>query len=401
MEGWRREDVVRALYRVVLGREAENDQVVSFHAGAHAAPETLIRALLDCEEARERQRRMALLRRMEAAEAGPLRVLLFGAYGNGNLGDAEQAEAVASLLRGAVARPLQFGACSFIDARPYAFASGRVMPADVVADPLALAGWDLLLIGGGGLFATPHWPLMEPGWAAMLRKIGLAYGLVGIGVGRALRDDPRHGPIWDALLAGAAFRSARDVPSLGAAPGAAWMPDPVLLVGLRAGGGQPRPPGQGARPLIVLKRAVHEEEARFLDWVAAEGTGCDLVAVERWREEELVARFPDLRFVEGVEALGQLCAGASVVVSARYHGCIAALLAGVPCLGVGPGKIPALFEALGARDQALDDYGGVRDRLTRPPAPLELARFAPLQAAGEAALASLGQVMEGLPRRLG
>ncbi|WP_043363818.1 polysaccharide pyruvyl transferase family protein [Belnapia sp. F-4-1] len=401
MEGWRREDVVRALYRVVLGREAESEAVVAAHAARYEAPEGLIRTLFDSEEARERQRREALLRRMAAAEPGPLRVLLFGAYGNGNLGDAEQAKAVATLLRGAVARPLEFGACSFIDARPYGFPDGRVMPAEVVADPLALAAWDLLLVGGGGLFATPHWPLMEPGWAPMLRTIGLAYGLVGVGVGRGLREDPRHGPIWDALLAGAAFRSARDGLSLGAAPEALWMPDPVLLAGLRSGGGQPRPPVPGGRPLIILKQAVHAEEARFLDWVEAEGAGCDVVAMERWREGELASRFPGLRFAEGVEELGRMCEAASVVVSARYHGCIAALLSGVPCLGAGPGKIPALFEALGARDQAIDGHGGLRERLAAPPAPLEPGRFAPLRAAGEVALAALGRVMEGLPRRLG
>ncbi|MBL6077454.1 hypothetical protein JMJ56_05500 [Belnapia sp. T18] len=45
-------DVVRALDRVVLGREAESEAAVADHAARHEALEALIRMLFDSEEAR-------------------------------------------------------------------------------------------------------------------------------------------------------------------------------------------------------------------------------------------------------------------------------------------------------------------------------------------------------------
>jgi hypothetical protein len=184
-------------------------------------------------------------------------------------------------------------------------------------------------------------------------------------------------------------------------PGANWLADPVLLAGLRAGGGQPKAPQPGARPLLILKHMVHAVEGSFLDWAAEAGEGFDLVAVERRYEQGLVARFPRLRFVTGFDELRDLCGRASLVVSARYHGCIAALLAGVPCLGLGPGKILSLFDALGAPDRFLPHCGHLPAGLASPPPPLDLASFGALQKAGEGALARLAALIEALPCRRG
>src|SRR6185295_5160608 len=106
-----------------------------------------------------------------------------------------------------------------------------------------------------------------------------------------------------------------------------------------------------------------------------------------------------LRFVTGMAELEAHCAAASVVVSARYHGCIGALLAGVPCLGLGPGKSLTLFEGLGAADRFLPHCGPLDGLLETPPPALDLAAFGPLRDATEASLAYLGALMEALPRR--
>ncbi|MBK1658908.1 hypothetical protein CKO45_11755 [Paracraurococcus ruber] len=388
-----------------LDRPPESEAAAAFHAGHHPDLVSLIRAIRESPEATERRRRLAAAKRMaaEATQApfapGALRVLLFGAYGNGNLGDAAQAQAVAGLLRGAVRRPLDIRACSWIDDAEFPFDAGRIMRPDTIAEPAALREFDLVVVGGGGLLAPVHYPLEEAAWVRGMPAWGPPHALVGLGAVPPEPGEAGRAALRRALFAGAAFASLRDPPGQGDPSGVAWMADPVLLAGLLSGGGQPRMPAPRTRPLLIVKHPVHPAEAAFLDAAAAAGDGVDLVAME-WRlEQELAARFPRLRFVTDMACLRGACAAASVVVSARYHGCIAAVLEGVPCLGLGASKNRGLFAALGAPGRYLEHCGDLPAWLAAPPPPLDPAAFAPLRAASEAALARLAALVEGLPAR--
>lgn len=400
--GWDRADWVRACYGALLGRRAESDAVVGFHAGNHASPADTLAAFVNSDEFRARQRREAGLRRLGsqpvAPVAGALRVLLFGAYGNGNLGDAAQPEAVAALLRAATGRPLDIRATSWQATDAFPYPPALLLGPDAILEPALLAGFDLLLLGGGGLFAPVHFPLLDPQFVDFLGRSGLPWGFFGLGVAQGISQDPATGQLWTRLVEGAAFRSARDEESRSRMAGALALPDPVLLAGLRAGGGRPRADIPGARPLCIVKRPAHASERDFLTAVAALGEAVDVVAVEPRQD---AGQCPGLRCVTSMAELQALCAAASVVVSARYHGCIAALLAGVPCLGIGPSKSRALLQALGAGEQFLAHAGDLARHLAMPPAPLAEAAFAPLAAAADASLASLGAVLDTLPRRNG
>lgn len=401
--GWDRAALVRACYRRILGRPAENEEVVARHAGLHASPMDLLATFLDSDEFLEGQRRAAGLRRLAAVAAPPvpgaLRVLLFGAYGNGNLGDAAQASAVAGLLRGVVDRPLDVRATSWLATDPFDFPPEAVVGPDALLDPAILAGFDLLLLGGGGLFAPVHFPLLHPEWVAFLHRSGLPYGLVGLGAATTLPRDGGVAEVWARLTAGADFLSARDEAGLATMPPAHWLPDPVLVAGLLAGGGVPRPVAAGARPLCIVKQPAHAVEADFLDAVAALGDAVEVVVMEPRRDGELAGRFPAMRTAGSMAGLQAMCGAASVVVSARYHGCIAGLLAGVPCYGIGPGKSGFLLDALGAGDRFLPHCGPLGAVLAAPADPVPLAAFAPLRTAAEAALSALGAMVAALPRR--
>ncbi|MDO9708462.1 polysaccharide pyruvyl transferase family protein [Paracraurococcus lichenis] len=400
--------LVRALYRQHLGREAESEEAVAGHVARHGSLDALIATIAGSDEARERQRRSAAAARMQAWRRrsgfppGARRILLFGAYGNGNLGDAAQAEAVAALLQQAAGVPLHLHAVSWIDAAPdYPFDPASRLPAEAITAPDTLRLYDLLVIGGGGLFGAVHHPLLDPEWHAVLAGLPLPYALVGVGADSMLPKEPQLGPHWDGLRAGAAFLSGRDLASLSAMPEAHWLADPVLLAWLRAGRGTPRPPRPGARPLCIVKHAQDAAEAQFLDQVAALGSDCDVAAIEPCREQHLAARWPGIRFVTDWAELEALCAAASVVVSARYHGCIAGLLAGVPCLAAAVGKTWVLFDTLGQADRFIPAGRDLRPYLENPPPPLAGDSFRPMLQAGEMALHQLGALLRDLPLRAG
>ncbi|RYI96843.1 MAG: polysaccharide pyruvyl transferase family protein, partial [Acetobacteraceae bacterium] len=313
----------------------------------------------------------------------------------GNLGDAAQPAAIAALLRAATSRSLDIRATTWMATDPYPFPAALTLGPDTILEPALLDGFDLLLLAGGGLFAPLHFPLLHPAWLACLAASGLPYGLLGVGVAQSLAAEA--GTDWQALLAGAAFRSGRDGTSLAAMPGAEWLPDPVLVAGLREGGGQPRPAAPpGARPLCIVKRPAHASEASFLAAVTALGPAVDVVATEPRRDRD---QCPGLRYPASMGELRRLCAEASIVVSARYHGCIAALLEGVPCLGIGPGKSATLFAELGAPERFLRHAGDLAQHLGAPPEPLPAAAFDPFRAAADATLAGLGRLLDGLTRR--
>ncbi len=168
-------DVVE-LFKLVLGRQPESDSVVAHHVALGLDRGELTALLQGTSEARERARRRSGLDTLasrprrgfaEARSRGPgepARVMLWGAYGNGNLGDGAQAMALADLLRPLLPSGTVIAASSWERRGPYDAPGGVGLDPDALL-PIGQPGTgrvDLLVIGGGGLFGTPHFPLHEP-----------------------------------------------------------------------------------------------------------------------------------------------------------------------------------------------------------------------------------------------
>lgn len=311
--------------------------------------------------------------------ARPPRILLFGAFGNGNLGDAIQAGAVARLLPFLLGREdAEVAATSWLDRAPYPAPGITPWPRETIMDGWKLAGFDLILIGGGGLFAPIHFPLRKPAWAEFLRGTTVPHAVLGVGVA-PLPGGGEQFAAAGTVLRRAVFATARspeDLRNLQAiVPEGGAFPDPVLAAHVLGLYPARPPPPQTGEALLIVKCPANAEEAAFLELaarLAADHPGLVRVAAMEPLLDRLIAgRFREIDMLERMDDLLDACAAARLVVSARFHGCIAGVMAGAPTLGLGPRKCGDLFTGLGRPDCIATPAAAEEAILGRrpPPAP--------------------------------
>jgi hypothetical protein len=355
-----------------------------------------------------------------AAPPRPLRLLLFGAYGNGNLGDAAQAGALARLLGAYCTGPVQCAATSWLDHEAYDPRPAQRRAPDLLLDGEKLADFDAVVIGGGGVLGPPHFPLHRPEWIRAMLDAGIPYGFAGMGAARGITRAHDLRPHLEALLRGAAFVAVRDSWSVAAVEGLCegWfeLPDPVLSAWLLLGRPTPAPKA-GAEPppapvdtLLIVKAPAPGQAAEgpFLaaaaDFARAAPSGSVRVMVLEPRRDEpaLAGLFPGgVVAARDFAALVAHCAAARRVVTMRYHGAIAGVLAGVPTLGGPAAKARTLLATLGCAGNGLPEAAALAARLAPDappparPAPEALARLRALADAGMRRIARVLDVATG------
>lgn len=398
-------------FQSILRRGPESAAVVAHYRSLGIGETELVRILIDSREFLDGQRRRLALRDLgtQAGGAWPVRerrrprVLLFGAFGNGNLGDAAQAGAVASLLRRMLPGGLDVAASSWECAAP--FAGRRVVP--LARDALLRPDWldggqpgsaRLVVIGGGGLFGTPHFPLHEIGWVDWFVGRGVPFALLGIGGSAAALNTAPASAAYRRLIEAACFVSGRDAETLLALrairPDAAWFPDPVLAAGLLAR----LPESRRARPIDVLliprfpnnaqDVAANRGALAFRAAAAEAGLRVVMTALEPMLDRQ-VLRDEAVADVAGWDELLALCVQARCVTSARYHGVIAGLASGCVVHGLVQPKIGALLAELG-----LDDWF-CAEGWPAAGVPLDAGSQAAFRVRADAGLAGLGTRLAG------
>ncbi|GGI05893.1 polysaccharide pyruvyl transferase family protein [Egicoccus halophilus] len=308
-----------------------------------------------------------------------MKVLVAGWIGSTNLGD----ELVFAGLR-ALLRPsgVQLSAIS-VDpgATRRDHGVGAVGHLDAPTLVRAIDEADAVVFGGGGLLQDDSSALNLPyhlSRLALARVRGTPYAVVGLGVGGLSTSSGRR-------LARLAMRPAvglavRDedsrrlletigVPSATVAadlafalptPAVAVSPGDHLAVCLR-----PWSADRARRPAAAQRGTIAEEHldalARALDEAAsATGLGIEFVALQADRDDAVHARVaermrtPSTRVTPSSGELVPTIAGARAVVAMRYHGGVAATLAGVPSVLIGYApKVDALAHELGAGGKVL------------------------------------------------
>jgi polysaccharide pyruvyl transferase WcaK-like protein len=372
-------EAIRAYFQLILGRPPESEGVVRHYAAMGITAAEFVRVLLDSEEVSERyRRRLALAALREAsldhgwpehADARATRVLLFGAYGNGNLGDAAQAEALSVLLRRMLPGPLTLAATSWERREAYALPGGTVFPPDALlrSELLPRAGHGrgaLIVIGGGGLLGTAHFPLHAEAWVEWLARQGTRWALVGIGGSAGALAEPAWRNAHRRLIAEAAFVGVRDAETLQAAqainPAARWFPDPILARALLSGPPPAAVLGDWSRrptDAVVIPRtpngpadvAANRAALAFAETLRREGRRVRVVGMEEVLDRGTVGA-ADVTYVHQWDELLSILRDARVVVSSRLHGAIAALEAGCVLHGLLQPKIGDLMAGLGLRE---------------------------------------------------
>ena len=403
-----------ALYDAMLGRVPDRFALADLQENRRSAAE-IARRIADSEEYRTRQREQAALAGLRAAprmrREGPPRILLFGAYGNGNLGDAAQAGALARLVGHALG-PACCEASSWLDRSAYDAGPARRRAPNVLLDGEKLAEFAGVLFGGGGLFSPAHFPLDQPAWVRWFTGLGIPYGFVGIGATPGVTRAPEVRPAMEELFGRAAFLSIRDATNAWSVSAVApfrsdWfeLPDPVLLAGLLDA---PRCPAATRTGTLLVVKApapgdtAEEEVLATLATHAADHPATTRVAIlEPRRDRGLADAFPSpLLEPAGMEDLLALCGSAERVVSMRLHGAVAAILAGVPVLAGPAAKARALLRDIGCAENGIAETGALRQALaaSAPAVPAEEACHR-LRRLGEDGLCQIARALKaaGVP----
>ena len=369
---------VRLGFRLLLRRPPESEQVVAHYLGLGLTLPAFLSVLLESDEFLERQRR--LLARADLArdapeaapEPAPSRVILFGAYGNGNVGDAAQVGALASLLR-AIAPPgppPAFAACSWERQMPFCPEGVTPLRPDALMRPEHIrprqgggdgGGADLIVIGGGGLLGAPHFPLHDRHWAEWFVARGVPFALLGVGGSAEALNTPGWHEAYRLLIAHAAYVGLRDEETLAAArgirPDAAWFPDPVLAEAVL--NRPPAAPGPRAYDALLIPRAPNGKADRValdgaLALAAREAGGHIAVAALEPATDRPALEGRDfgraVHYIRTWEELLGLCAQSRMVLSARLHGVVAGLASGCAVHGLAQPKTGDLMARLGVAD---------------------------------------------------
>ncbi|WP_439890888.1 polysaccharide pyruvyl transferase family protein [Ralstonia sp. 25C] len=295
----------------------------------------------------------ALYRRLGApVRRNAPRILIVGAYGNGNLGDVYQALAVRHHLKTAWGLPEDaIFAASLVAQSDYPFPEAQKLPANTLLDAEQVNSFDCVVVGGGGLLAHPHDPLGDADWVH-----GIHAPILLLGVGASGDVHRSHAE----LLARAWLVTGRDGTSVSAlkaarADAVACL-DPIL--GLSS-----------VSPLTAFDLAVgqHPEPSDVLWILKYPANACDeallrristyiqdhpterhvVVALEPAMDEVLSAWLPGVPVIAmtSLSALMAQLRNTARVVSMRYHGAIFAALAGRYFVGCSQEKIRDLAAA--------------------------------------------------------
>lgn len=343
------DDELRRAYRNYLWREPDP-------AGKHAwlgkavSRETLSAALMGSAE--HRTHVAPILERIRA-DTSP-KVLLFGAYGNGNLGDDIQADALAELVMAAVPKARLY-ATSCFDGE-YPFESGEKLRRGAIYSHVLLSEFDLLIIGGGGLLAHPHEPLADGLWANDLTVRTVFFG-VGV-----------HGSfVAEAALAirKAALLGCRDASSLEWAsahtPEIALTLDPVLLSRTLAPHAPTEESVRQYHRCWIVRDPIDDIVESIRDCAGANDV---IVGLEPAIDSVLRQTFPDICFVSSLNDAWKVICASEVVISMRYHGVILSMLAGVSTYALRIPKADRLLELLGQTDRILTELDDFTPDLT-------------------------------------
>jgi hypothetical protein len=334
-------------YVTYLGRLPDSEGFSTFYT-SELSEAQLLEIFLDGPERKAIQDTRAHVERQVSEFGKTQNVLIFGAFGNGNLGDYTISEKVDNFV---AELDIGFFYYSCIDVFCYKVRKGvklenhgslSISP----LNPIVLSVFDGLLIGAGGILAHPHWPIWSQEWPYLLP---IPHALFAVGVSDPVPLQYRN------LVRLAKSASARDQRGVAAlrtlSPGAFLCPDPILAL-LSV----PDCPREGAGRAYILRGPVRAEHLQIQKQLSAADTVIGMEIAVDW---PLIELFPGISFATSMEQLLNLVQGTEAVVSERYHGAVAGLLSKKRTHGLtrddhNASKIEELFLVLGVSDFCTD-----------------------------------------------
>lgn len=287
-------------------------------------------------------------------------ILCFGAYSNGNVGDAGQAASLARHLHRLSLSPTKITMMSNNSADIDYWGDGFEKSKNMIdiKDFDLINSFDVLVIGGGGLFAGRHRPLNSANWVGNI-KIPVAICAVGANPNVVLECKE--------LILKSSFVSGRDPYSVQALRmirrDVDLLSDPILCDAFYNDQFNNRPSREGYYPenLCYIPRKENAKNTKLRPVLSSLFFPSDRV-ISMFPATDLASgtleKFKDFQidFATQVPDLLNLFSQDFLYLSERYHGCILALNSGLPCIGVvnsksdESSKILQLYKALGMED---------------------------------------------------
>lgn len=348
---------VELLFKRFLHRLVDSPEVALSIATEHQNTLDLVSTIVNSNEYTQRavQNYFAnnVKNRIDTLAVLP-KIILFGAYGNGNLGDAIQANAVADIFIKQGYQPHEIAAISWIHIDDYEFIGVKLSAEHIWSFEL-LASADMLVIGGGGLFGINHYPLSEKNWVDSLVKFKVRYAIFGVGASAFLLSKG-YQAVHEKLLHHAVFASARDAISLermqSLEPTSHYMLDPVLYTMLKNIPLTQYSTKEANSIAVVLKYPGNESDRQFIEAykrIAQDNPAYKTLFLEKNHpgEIEIIKQFPNALIPTNEYEILDMLKEVKYCVSMRYHGAILGLVAGCITFGLSQPKIHNLFKQIG------------------------------------------------------
>ena len=317
--------LITSAYCKVLGRKPA-ESAINMWERSGADVEELIGFLYSSEE-------YALSQKMKREEGR--HILMFGAYGNGNLGDAIQPMALSKAIKRADPSTICW-AGSVLSDSDFAFDKDKKISASACINHAILNRFSAIIIGGGGLFAHPHLPLDDDGWVD-----GITVPILIIGIGASISFAPQT----KRLIKRAFIVSGRDCESIETMAkmrtDVFYMPDP--LVGL-AGFDMSVDAARSHSTCWILRGPL---EAKHHEMKAFVLEGDEVCLLEPLIDRSLKQVFPRALDIFSIEELLAVFGRHSRVISMRYHGLIIGIKANLPVVSLDLKKGDDLLSMIG------------------------------------------------------
>jgi polysaccharide pyruvyl transferase WcaK-like protein len=278
------------------------------------------------------------------------KILLIGAYGNGNLGDTIQAEYLARKILRQIPHA-RIDAVSRSNQSPFGGVCAQ-QPSSLLKNANKLNSYDAIMIGGGGILASRHPPMCDHDW---VKKLKVPVGLIAVGVEAGTVDQ------YKPLLELCSYISVRDQRSLQALTEIGYkgslLADPVLC-----SYSEFAPYRKSAKTHSLLDRVYamlgRTRNPRFkILWIfrkrnAPPGGKFGALTQKIGDQDMAGSFFPNADFdseifnllpkkavpIRSVKDFHALASRADFLISDRLHACVLAHQMGIACVGLGGGK---------------------------------------------------------------
>lgn len=261
-----------------------------------------------------------------------MKILLVGAYSNGNIGNSYQAKTVKSHLKRHVPNA-EFFSASFSKASfSYEFDKDKMIERSSLMNTDFVNSFDMLLIAGGGLFSSKNHPLSDLAW---VDKINIPVHILSVGASESGVKS------CEAILRKATSVSARDLYSFQSlkriVPSVSLVSDPILADFYN----YPIPKSpinnnnkricwiprkftkKNTNQVVAIANLVRAGDSIFSNFPATD------------RESGFDDIFGDfVTYSHSIDVLLSKIRKSSLVVSARYYGCVFGIRCGVRTVGL-------------------------------------------------------------------